>query len=380
MKKLRKTKMVNQYCLLADEKGRVTDLQGSELETQAIKPQLLDKVIWLVTPQRCLFKQLEYDTEYVSASEIEECVRSDIEQWTIWADTAMFHLSQKVGQHWKVAVWIWDERKENELLNGFKPTHIIPHSAYVASSIDADELMITQVFGQEWLIVKDAGNLVHGVHSADSQLAQHQLERRYERQIERKDHLFKFQYEGSWLPDAKPLEFAPKAQIVHQGKQKGVVDFTEVQTYIKPIAALGLALVIWMLGDYFILNANLNEAQDKTVSLSSQSMDAMTKRNEFKFIATKLTTLNSYLDRQQQPMEVLANLTDLLPHDVYLNAMEVNNNTINLTGQGSNVARLPALLEQWELVESAMFTSDIRQVGDSGETFRLQLVLKGVTH
>ncbi|MBC7002111.1 PilN domain-containing protein [Photobacterium sp. BZF1] len=379
MKNLNLKQFVQHFCLIAHDNGSLVDFDGQSINISEVTPKLLDKVIWLVPPQRCLFKQLQYDVEYVAAGEIEECVRSDIEQWTIWPETDMFHLYHKAGQQWHVSVWIWNQEVESGLMSCCTPTHVLPYSAYLASSMGSGAVVISHVLGQDWLVVKDENDLVHGVHSVDSPLSQHQLERRYERQLESGQHIFKYGYSGDWLTQAEPLVLKPKNSVINAGKQKGVIDFADVSTYVRPFGALALATMIWMLGDYLLVTSHFSDIKDQTTALGAQTRNAVAQRNHFDFVQNQLAAFDSHLIQQHQPMQAIAELTESIPEDIYLTALEVSPEHLVLSGQGVNVARLPAMLEQWEAVESAVFVSDIRQGRDNSESFRLQVELKGVT-
>ncbi|KLV05834.1 hypothetical protein ABT56_09860 [Photobacterium aquae] len=367
------------YEIVADEQGHRMTLGGEPL-AGPVNAQILDKVIWLVPPQRCLFKQLEYDAEYVTAGEIAECLSSDIEQWTIWPQTASYFQTQKVGESWRVAVWIWDESVEQGLLGDIAPTHIVPLSAYLASAVGPQQVLLHSVLGQHWSLAVDQHGLVQGVHPVTTPLQQQQCERRYQRWIASNDALFQMGYRGEWNKDALPLEFKPKRSVIAAGKRKGVTDFTDIQTYLKPLGAIALAAVVWIAGDYLIVSSTQSELEAQSASLAMPSREAVTIRQHLEFEKKKLRAITHYKQEQVAIGQILQALSKQLPHDTYLTAIEVEMPTVTLVGQGVNVAELPAVLEQWEQVKSAAFISDIRQVSNNRESFRLQLELKEASH
>lgn len=368
------------YFVFSDHQGKLHDENESDYQQQNLRLGIFDTLVWLIPPQRCLFKRLEYDAEYVTADEVEECVKNDSQQWSIWPNTGMFIQKQKANNFWQVAVWIWDNESESQYMYELKqtPTHILPWSAYLAGCTTSNSLILQSIDSQHWLCVTDQWGLPSGIYPASTQAQQMQLERRFERQIEHGAKIYSYHYTSHWLSShtVLPLPLKIKHGIFTLGKQKGITDFTDIKTYLKPLSLCGAIFIIWMIADFWLIDNAQQKVSEKISELSTKSQQAMTQRKDYIFDLKVIAVRNQYLSDKQLVGNSLAELTTIIPKDIYINTFEFNDPFIVISGTGKKVARLPALLEKWKNVKTVNFIGDIRQAADNHESFKLQIELK----
>ena len=372
--------LVKRYVVFSDNQGMLFDANCQPMEVPQQPLGIFDQCLWLIPPQRCLFKRLQYDAEYVAASEIEECVRSDSQQWTIWVQTEMCIQKQKIANQWQVSVWIWNAEHEQTLLAKlpYLPTHILPWSAYLSGRTDANSFALQTLFEQHWLTVTDPQGMVSGVYQATTVPQQQQLNRRFERQLADEISVYKYHYQGPWLTQLPHHEVTAtlKYATLGLGKQKGITDFSDIKTYLKPLMVISLIGLCWGVGDYALIQRTQQNIDNEINSLSTKSQQAMGLRKQYQFDLSVIRVREQYLQREQLIGRTLRVLTETIPTNIYLTSVDVSFPHITISGEGKNVARLPVLLEGWNEVESARFTSDIKQAKNEMESFKVQLDLK----
>lgn len=78
-------------------------------------------------------------------------------------------------------------------------------------------------------------------------------------------------------------------------------------------------------------------------------------------------------EQRRHPSLVLAELTRLIPDNVYLTSMILDQNGIQLTGQGTAVVELIEILNESELFEQARFSSAITRGRDGLDVFAISM-------
>ena len=351
-----------------------TNWSSSQLQS---KRRLLDKQIWLIPEDRCLFKTLEYDSEYVAASELTECVNSDLQQWTIWENTGVYFTSNKPAERWLISLWIWDQNEEEKRFGELTLTHVLPLTAYLAGSCSTNEILLYQQQGTLWGAMIGQSGRIESIDSLSSAHQQQLFKRRYIRLIDEGAQLKSFATESGWFAESRPLEIGPKRRFLEAGKLKGVADYTEPFTYFKPFSYGAFGCLIWLLGDMAIMGYEFDHLTEKEESLTALSDQSLSTRNEYKYAVGQYDALMSARQAQKSVGSMLGRLAIAIPDSVYLSALEFSKGRLVLTGSGTNVAALPVVLEQISEVDKAFFISDVRQNSSGKESFKIQLDLVG---
>ncbi len=76
-------------------------------------------------------------------------------------------------------------------------------------------------------------------------------------------------------------------------------------------------------------------------------------------------------------LEVLDELTDIVPDDTWINQLEIKNNELNIHGQSISSAALLPIIESSQLLSNAQFRSPVTQNRQSNtERFHLSAIIK----
>ena len=114
-------------------------------------------------------------------------------------------------------------------------------------------------------------------------------------------------------------------------------------------------------------------------NLQPQLQEVETTRNRSQRIAERLELLDDASNTAALPLEILSELTRLLPDDVWLQQMRYAGDSLTLTGNAASASGLLQLLARSEYFNSPRFLSAINQTPDGTELFRIEVRLRAGT-
>ncbi len=136
-----------------------------------------------------------------------------------------------------------------------------------------------------------------------------------------------------------------------------------------------LAVMTGMRGT--IQDGLLNRYMEREIlTLQPQLQEVETARNRSQRIAARLELLDGASNTAALPLEILGELTRLLPDDVWLQQMRYAGDSLTLTGNAASAYGLLQILARSEYFESPQFLSAITRTPDGTEIFRIGVGLR----
>ncbi|MCH7978826.1 MAG: PilN domain-containing protein, partial [Acidobacteria bacterium] len=136
-----------------------------------------------------------------------------------------------------------------------------------------------------------------------------------------------------------------------------------------------LAVMTGMRGT--IQDGLLNRYMEREIlNLQPQLQEVETTRNRSQRIAERLELLDGVSYTAALPLEILSELTRLLPDDVWLQQMRYAGDSLTLTGNAASASGLLQLLARSEYFDSPRFLSAINPTPDGTELFRIEVRLR----
>jgi Tfp pilus assembly protein PilN len=116
--------------------------------------------------------------------------------------------------------------------------------------------------------------------------------------------------------------------------------------------------------------------QQQIQSLQPQLSAVQTAEQQSKRAHERLALLESMRNTATLPLEVLSELTRLLPEDTSLQMMQYDANVVSLTGYAKSASSLLEILAGSSYFESSQFLSSIGKLPDGKEAFRIGIRLR----
>lgn len=114
-------------------------------------------------------------------------------------------------------------------------------------------------------------------------------------------------------------------------------------------------------------------ANQEIAALDRQVADTRHGWRELQRGVEGLEFMLAQYEQRGHPSAILAELTRLIPDNVYLTSMTLDQNRIELTGQGTAVVDLIEILNESELFEQARFSSAITRGRDNLDVFAISM-------
>ena len=156
----------------------------------------------------------------------------------------------------------------------------------------------------------------------------------------------------------------------------GVRDWRHPSAWKPVIYGLSALVFIWMLGSSLVIWTKEQQITSALALATEGAEEVIQARDRVDDIGSKLTIINQLNTRQQLPLVLLRDLAVALPEDVWLQTLTLNQDLLELRGQGKNAATLAGQLEKIARVKRVSYVGDIRPDPQSGQEFfalRLQI-------
>lgn len=350
------------------------------------------QAIALVATGLTLFQERSFPADLVSRKDLGEAIELDIQQWSPWgSESGYYYLPKKQGDHWQVALWVWEKPVVNQYLaalysGGWPVTHVLPEDVWLSTGIIGVNYPLVAIH-------PEANGFLYHYLPANTQIAQvtrvngERQAQHFWRSLGVKADEIKSlvvnetvgQVQIPWSPaielTAVPLRLPPFG-VLERGILPGIKDWRHPVAWLKVFYGLGALVLIWIVGSSLVLWAKDLEVSSALEAASSGAGAVIDARDRVDDLGGRLGEIKRLQLQQQLPLHFLSQLATTLPEDVWLQTMSFRQDAIEIRGQGKNAASLAGLLEKISTVKRVNYIGDIRPDGQSGqEVFAIRLQL-----
>jgi len=365
---------------------------------QSVEPESLSerspfsKVVVLLADGKCSFRCLEFPLDMVAAKDLDEAIALDVAMWSPFeSESSLLSFSERVDNHWKVAVWVWPKQEENRLLqriaNGVQCTHMMPVMAWYIASVQAkSDVLLVNILEPDkqgiYALVSPTG-----IPKVLSHITSEREARRFWRSLGDRQGLIGQVFlcgesESGWLSDVvsmrklKPV--LPRFALLNRASLKGVEDWADPLYWRKPMLAMLSLILVWTFTDAAVLAHRTEKVHTILSHAEREALDVLKYRDQVDGMQSRLQKYASLRVLQHQPEWLLGALSKAIPEDIWLNVLQSGQGWVDIHGQGKDAVRLIVLLEKINGIEKVMMLSDIRPDARTGlESFQLRLILQG---
>ena len=355
-------------------------VQEADLPTVTI----FSKIVLLIPVDECSFKTCYFPQHLVEESELNEAIELDIKQWSLWDEYDFFYTHQSIDEQWKVSVWLWSQQAASKYpaQNAKMVTHIIPEPAWYAACLAGNQfslLISPNEHYASYALVSSEG-WVEKIAQVQSQ----QQAQRYWHSwgLVPIEHCWITEKEqGEWCPEkfsAQTIDktAVPHSQLLKKTRLASAQDWTAPTSYSTFFGVIMLAWSIWMVADAGLLYYHQEQVEQQLMTVRQSANDVLQIRQQVTSRRKLYSQVQILRYQQQLPEHLIAQLTQQIPEDIWLNRLQIEDDQLDINGRGLQVARLLPLLEKIEGIEQVMLLSAITPNVKTGEeTFQIRLVL-----
>jgi len=350
------------------------------------------KISLLIDDAKCSFRCREFPVDMVAAKDLDEAISLDIPQWNPFAsEVSSLSFFERVGDQWRVAVWLWPQEEEQRLLarlpDTLHCTHLMPEMAWFACRVQGGSPRLLINGGRDDRVASTYALVsTAGVPIAVSQIADGHAAARFWRGLGSHAEvvgavLFCTEKCTAWVPDSLDVEIsdwhAVRYGLFGRTHMIGVKEWSDPLAWRKQALAMFSLLLIWMLADATMLLLRTDEVNQHLSSVKQGAGEVLKYRDQVTNYQRYLQVYGELKSLQGQHEWVLAELSEKIPHDIWLNILQSGDGWVDIRGQGINVIRLVVLLEGMKGVKQALLMNDIRKDARSGlENFQLRLLFE----
>lgn len=391
-----KDKLLPQTLIMSAD-GSMTFMEYSEggwdtVSAMSERQSIFSQRVFLVPDELTFFKLRQFPVDAVRKKTLLEAVELDLARWSPWQEGVdFFYWPKRHGEIWDVAVWVWKKTDVNPLMDSLeqRPTHVVPNVVMSLATLKTDY----QSFVYIDLAHTDKWNLAYvgleGIPLKVSEVDDESGVDRFWKSLGR---------DGKELPlliservelDALPspslssgvvvTHGAPNATVLGLTRQPGTSDWFDPFIWAKPLAVLIGIYILWLLGTGVVFLKQGRELSTYVAEMSSSSIELLDRRTNVERINTILESVEKIRKQQIAFESVLAELSQSLPKNAWLEYVEYNSGDggwLDIGGKSDQSAGLAAELEKMSMVQQAIFLNDIRKDQRTGlEPFKLRLKL-----
>jgi len=189
---------------------------------------------------------------------------------------------------------------------------------------------------------------------------------------------FKPDIEPVWLPSDCQLQYItpglPRYSVLSQARRPGVRDWSDPLSWKKPMAAIAVLALVWMLSYAVMLNLRSDAVDNLAEQTRKQVQEVLLARENIERTQNQLNIIHKLQLRQTMPLKQLAAFAAVLPEDIWIEMFRMKGEWVDLRGRGHDVSRLLVLLENIEGVKNVELLNDIRPDIKTGlEQFQLRV-------
>jgi len=349
------------------------------------EPSRFSRHILLLPDQQCVFRNRSFPLDLLASGDLEEAVVLDMECWNPFHEPCdHLYFAGREKNRWSVAVWVWPKSLTSEYLAMLPEklvcTHVMPELAWLSACLRCTVpalLIQTSAQHQLYTLVSTAG-----VPLSMAEVSGEAEARRYCRSVcshvEETAVFVDAETQPFWLAD-KAQKLAgglPRAELLARARLPGVMDWTDPVAWKRPIAALAVTALVWLMGDAAVLSMRGQSIEAELSAARAAASQVLDERDRVDAMRESLLQIQSFQRQQVRPELLLAHLGDAIPGDIWIHNIQLKDQWVDLSGQGKDVARLTVLLESVSGVRQVVFTGPIQPDARTGlETFNVRLML-----
>jgi Tfp pilus assembly protein PilN len=187
-----------------------------------------------------------------------------------------------------------------------------------------------------------------------------------------------------------PLNLSAATGLALKGLHKVPIDVNLLPTVLrKKIKKTGLHLsfslvitllvltLIWGISSIVKERLQLRKVEKEIEALKPDVLAVQKTQKEAQDIAHKIESLNSIQQSEFSKLEIVKELSDILPSSVWITEFHYNKNELDLTGFAASASGLIAILDNSPLFHESEFTAPITRDMEGKESFRIKTKIKG---
>ncbi|MEY4768827.1 MAG: hypothetical protein RL637_1466 [Pseudomonadota bacterium] len=341
-------------------------------------------VILLLPTIDCSFQQRYFPQHLLSEAELAEAVHLDIAQWSPWTEAVDYFFNyQLIKQNWQVDIWVWPRSMAHYWRQQLPYcTHILPEIVWYSGQLKTADSLLIHRENQHYYyaLVNPRGyisQLFWITHSQQIQRYWHSWG------LPKISHFWLTEnIENDWYPNQlpQPQLFSMTGKIQpHWLKLTRLSDspeWTNPWNYQRSWLLIIAAFILWMIADTFVLSSQLETIQSQLQYTRKIANHALQLRQQVQQQHSILHQLQTVRYQQQLPLYLIAILSQRIPENIWITHLQLQQDQLDLNGQGKQVLRLLALLEQISGVRQVLLLNDIRPDPQTGEElFQIRLIL-----
>ena len=347
---------------------------------------MFSKVVLLMPTEECSFKTCYFPQHMVAENELQEAIELDIKQWSIWEEYSYFFTHQLLDDQWQVKIWLWSPKIFLKYALPLKTiTHIIPEPAWYAACLAGDQsslLIHTNERQTCYALVTATGWIEKTAQIQPHQKAQQERQYWHSWGLVPIEHCWittdktELWHPDSVLPQTIDKKAVPHTQLLKKTRLPNVKDWADPTSYRTFFGVILLGLAVWMVADATLLHYQKNQVQEVLKVARESANDVLKLRKQVTERQKSFTQVLALRYKQQLPEHLIAQLTQKIPNDIWLTRLQLEDDQLDITGKGLQVARLLPLLEQIEGIEEVMLLSAITpNAKTKEESFQIRLIL-----
>lgn len=390
-------KRFNLFYLIKERQGT---LQATSLVNHQWQPvkladiptsSTLARIILLIPNRETVFRQQKFSTDLVTAKNLQEAIDLNIESWSPYsAGCPQLSITTKKNGQWIIATWLWQQTTQDRLVNllpAQQQTHIMPELAWHCARVTGNQptLLITQTGQQLTYVYLNEDSLPTYIAQPKNTAEAVRFWRGLSSNTHKINNLTLSDQNITstllGLPTKLEKVFLKKpvarTRWLKKAQCESVNNWATPRHWLPLLLLLLSLVVIWAVTDALLINQK-NRQIAELMHKSKQNYQKVIKQQEK--IEKNLSTLTHYADlkqQQQQVEKILAELSTRIPNDIWLDAIQLEGDWLDITGQGKDVIRLLALLETLQNAKDIVLLNDVRTHARTGnERFQIRLVLR----
>jgi hypothetical protein len=133
----------------------------------------------------------------------------------------------------------------------------------------------------------------------------------------------------------------------------------------------GLGLTLALQGGYFE-KQYLDQVQGEVKKLQPQALKVKAADDEVQLMLSKIQTLDEFRQRSKQDLDVVLELTNLVPATGFASGLQVQREQVIIGGEADQAEGLLKLFDGSPLFENSEFTMPLTRIGSNLEQFRIK--------
>lgn len=350
----------------------------------------LARVVLLIPDNETVFRQQRFATDLVAEKNLAEAISLNIESWSPYGtDCTHLAIYKKQKQHWIVAIWLWRTSTQAHLLKALPEascTHIMPELAWHCGRVTTAEptVLITQIEKKYAYLYLEKEGIPNTLSWADSPASITRFWRSLGADIQKIKQITLDTPALTHTTIELPIEaekitlekITPRAKWLKAAQCPGVNDWFNPRNWLKPALAILSLLITWGAVDAILLNQKNQQIENLIKQSKHSNQKVITQQQKIEDSLIILTHYAQLKNQQQQVERILAELSERIPQNIWLDAIQLDQRWLDMRGRGKDVIRLMTKLETLPEAADIILLNDVRPDVRSGdEQFQIRIIL-----